>query len=182
MLLRLALRIGDRKQRIATQHRLLRNREHCTAPGVCTLAIHGIDTVACVQAGVCGQTLRHINDGQEIRPADHEHRPERGHGEQDIEYRAGNGDRHALPHGRGAVFAGLVCDELGIVRLARVEEFHIAAQRDRADRVFDAVFGGARPDRLAKADRKAQHLDPAATRDPVVAKLVEGDQQAEGDQ
>src|SRR5690606_15648148 len=44
-----------------------------------------------------------------------------------------------------------------------------------------AVAPAPRPQRLAEADREAQHLDPVASRDPVVAELVEGDQQAQAD-
>src|SRR3546814_15756477 len=45
----------------------------------------------------------------------------------------------------------------------------------------DLVAAAARPQRAAETDREAQHLDPVAARDPVVAELVEGHQQPEAD-
>src|SRR5690606_8872035 len=60
-----------------------------------------------------------------------------------------------------------------------VEHLHVAAQRDPGDGVFGAVAADALPERLAKAHREAQHAHAAAPRDPVMAELVEGDQDAE---
>jgi hypothetical protein len=69
----------------------------------------------------------------------------------------------------------------GYVALALVEHLHVAAQRQGGDHVFGAVLAHPLPQRGAEADRKAQHLDPAAPRHPVVAELVEGHQHAEAD-
>src|SRR5262249_15141403 len=68
------------------------------------------------------------------------------------------------------------------IRFARVEEFHVAAERNRADGVFDAVAPDARPDGFAEPDREPQDLDPETPRDPEMAELVERDQHAERDQ
>src|SRR6185437_2614808 len=86
----------------------------------------------------------------------------------------------ALPHR----FAGelLVAQRRVDLALARVEHLHVAAQRNRGDAVFRAIAADALPDRAAEADREAQHLDPTAARDPVVAKFMEGHQHAERDQ
>src|SRR5690606_14957996 len=57
----------------------------------------------------------------------------------------------------------------------------VAAKGDRRKHVFGAVAPAPRPQRPAEADREAQHFDPVAARDPVVAELVEGDQQPKAD-
>jgi hypothetical protein len=62
-----------------------------------------------------------------------------------------------------------------------IEEFYIAAKRNRPDRVFDAIACRVRPDRLAEADGETQNTHAKAPRDPEMAEFVEGDQQAQGD-
>ena len=62
-----------------------------------------------------------------------------------------------------------------------LENMLTAAQRQSGDHVFGAVLAHPLPQRGAEADRKAQHLDPAAPRHPVVPELVEGHQHAEAD-
>src|SRR3546814_10028916 len=81
----------------------------------------------------------------------------------------------ALPIYRLAV-EGLVDFRRIDVGLALVEHLDVATQRDRRDHVLGAVAAAARPQRAAETDREAQHLDPVAARDPVVAELVEGHQ------
>ena len=77
------------------------------------------------------------------------------------------------------------------VRALGVAQFHAdaagevqgeieALERDRADRPLRAV-APERGDRLAEADREAQHAHAAAPRHPVVAEFVESHEHAEGD-
>src|SRR5690606_8663603 len=87
--------------------------------------------------------------------------------------------RDALPD-RLAVegAAGFPFRDIG---LALVEHLHVTAERDRGDHVLVAVAAAAQPQRLAEADREAQHAHAASARDPVVAELVEGHQHADAD-
>ena len=67
---------------------------------------------------------------------------------------------------------------------ALVEHLHVAAERERADDelgVLPGMLALRLPaiERLAEADREAQHLDAASDGDPVVTVFVDGDQQAE---
>ena len=99
--------------------------------------------------------------------------------ENQVEGRAGRGDRHAL-----ADRLAVVClvEFLGRdLAFALVEHLDVAAERNRGDGELGAVAVATHPQRLAEADRKAQHLDPAQPGHDEMAELVEGDQQAEGD-
>ena len=73
-------------------------------------------------------------------------------------------------------------DQFRMLGFARIQKFYVAAERDRANGVFDAVACRVRPDRLAKADGETQNAHAKAPRDPEMAELVEGDEQTEGDQ
>src|SRR5262249_39647510 len=114
--------------------------------------------------------------------ADHEHRPEREHGEGNVEDWPRCRNRDAAPDRRGRELARLSLHQLRLFSLARIEKLDVAAERNCADRVFDAVTADARPQRFAESDRKAQHPDAAAPGDPEVAELVECYEDAEGDQ
>ena len=68
----------------------------------------------------------------------------------------------------------------GDVAFALVEHAHVAAEGQRADDELGAVGPRlATPEDAAEADREAQHLDAAGDGDPVVAVLVDDDEDAE---
>ena len=68
----------------------------------------------------------------------------------------------------------------GDIAFALVEHAHVAAEGQRADDELGAVGPRlATPEDAAEADREAQHLDAAGDGDPVVAVLVDDDEDAE---
>src|SRR3546814_3364551 len=67
----------------------------------------------------------------------------------------------------------------GHVALALVEHAHVAAQRQGRDHVLGAVAATPHPQRLAEAHRETQHAHAATACHPVMAELVESDQQPE---
>ena len=68
-------------------------------------------------------------------------------------------------------------------RLALVEHLHVAAERYHRQPVFGAIGMLAAPDgeRLAEADREAQHLETETPGDPEVAELVSCHEDADRD-
>ena len=112
-----------------------------------------------------------------VGPADDEHRPQQ---QEDSAVGAGGGD-----DGDPLPYRLAVESQVRLSRrhggLALVEHLHVAAERDRGDPVLGAVAAHAPPEGAAEADREAQHLDPVAPGHPVVAKLVEGHEDAEAD-
>ena len=150
------------------------------APRINGRAVDCGDAVTGLDAGFGSNAAGGVDDGQEIRLADDKHQPEREQGEDDVESRAGGGNRHALANRLAVV--GLVELFRGDLALALVEHLHVTAQRNRRHGELGAMPVPAHPQRLAETDRKAQHLHPAQAGDDEMAELMEGDQQAEGDQ
>ena len=74
------------------------------------------------------------------------------------------------------------CDLLVLrhLALARVEHLDVTAQRDGGDPELGAAPCRVLPQRIAEADREAQHTHAAAARHPEMAEFVESDQQAQG--
>src|SRR5690606_6363147 len=170
---------GDLDARVVTTHRILAELLQGIAPGAYGCAVDRGYTVAGKYSSLGRDPGRGVDDGQVIRLADHEHQPEGGDGEQEVEGGTGCGDRHALTD-RLAVM-GLVEFFGRHLRLALVEHLDVAAERDCGNREFGAMAITPRPQRLAEADRKTQHLHPAITGDDEMPELVEGHQQSEGD-
>src|SRR5690606_822295 len=101
------------------------------------------------------------------------------HAQQQVGQRPGGDDGDPAADRLGV--EGLVALPGRHLAFALVQHLHVAAQRQGGHHVLGAVLAQALPERLAEADRKAQHLHPAAARHPVVAEFVEGDQDAEAD-
>ena len=143
------------------------------------LAIDAEHAFAGGESGLRSDAFGAADNRQIVRLADHEHRPQQDEAEQEIEHRAGDHDRHPLQH-RLAV-EGLVQIALGHFELALVEHLHVAAERNCGNRVFGAIAAQTRPQRLAEAHRKADHVHAKPARDPEMAELMEGDQDADAD-
>src|SRR5580698_6732608 len=67
---------------------------------------------------------------------------------------------------------------------ALVEQLDVAAERDGSDAVLGAIriFADSRQQRLAESDTEAQYLEAEFFRDPIVAELVHGNQDADRNQ
>src|SRR6185312_9859061 len=137
------------------------------------------DPIAALDAGLCREVRDVADERLEIRFADHQHRPERGDGEDQVETGAGQHDQDALPDRLAGELAWAIC---GIdIALAGVQHLHVTAQRNPRHAILGTVLAIPRLDRLAETDRETQHLHAAAARDPEVAEFVEGHQDAQGD-
>ena len=69
---------------------------------------------------------------------------------------------------------------LGDRRLALVQHFDVAAQRDGRNGVFGTLAIVPAHQRRPKTDGEAQHLDAAAASDPEMAVFMNGHQQPQG--
>jgi hypothetical protein len=164
---------------VAAVHCGIGHRHRGLGPGRRLAAVDRQQRVAAREPGLRRQALRLSDHRLEIGAADHEHAPQQRDAQQQVGDRPRGDDRDALAH-------GFVVERLGRlfrrhVAFALVEHAHVAAERDRGDRVFGAVAAAAHPQRLAEAHGEAQHAHAAAARDPVVAEFVESHQHAEAD-
>ena len=61
------------------------------------------------------------------------------------------------------------------------QHLDVTTERNRRDNILRAIPTDPGLDCFTEADREAQHLHTATTRNPEVAKLVDGHQEAQGD-
>src|SRR3990167_6154717 len=124
--------------------------------------------------------VRRADNGFRFRYAVEKKHPVQHYGEQEIRRRSrtdyGEAPPHALAIERTVKLLG------GDRTLAFVEHFHIAAQRDHADRQLGPVGAGAmQPQRPAEADGKPKDLHAGEFRDQIVTVLVDDDEHRERD-
>jgi hypothetical protein len=143
-------------------------------PGIHALAVDALDAIVGAQAGAGRNAFAAPDQRLEIGLADHEHRPQQGQAQHQVEGRSGECHQETLP-GRLAV-EGLVALRGRDIVLALVEELHVAAERNGRDDVFDAVRRRAAPQRPTESDGELEDLDAEAPRHPEMAELVDGDQ------
>ena len=160
----------------------LGQRLHHHAPDGRGLAVDRLDLLAGAESRLGRHTARRHLAHQGAHPglAQHEHRPQRQHGEQQIEQRPGHHHRRAHPQRlpvEGAMGLGRVH-----LALALVQHLDVSAQGDGGEHVFRLIGRAlAPPQGATEADGETQHPDPEAAGHPEVAELVHADQDPDRD-
>ena len=109
-----------------------------------------------------------------------EEHPVGAHRKEKVGCGPGEEHQHPTPDGLAVVRLRQMLGRDGA--LALVEQLHVAAKRDRRERVLRAVRDPAPPQRPAKADREPHHADTEAASHPEMPELVHGHEHADGDE
>ena len=131
--------IDDGHTEIAAIHAALQQRHAGIGPGLDRIAVDRGDAVAALETCTRGDMIDMADKRLVIGLADHEHQPECGQREDQVERRAGRADRHAHADRLAVVRVLQILRIDGVGGLAFIEHLHVAAERNRCDDELGAV-------------------------------------------